>query len=120
MPFEQFIINLAKDKHYFATKFGESNWLDFEGTIKAWKKEVLESRRNDYIPAVDARLIWREIFEIEHEDTNLANALYKYNLLGFFDGMPPTNTGISPDFNQFFETAFLPFVEYLKTEIDNG
>jgi hypothetical protein len=118
--FKQFISTL--DIHYTASKFGEDRFTDVEKTLKLWKTEVLERRKEEDISRQDARVIYDQIKELEEncDSSSLVSACQHMDeLLDFFDYCPDFTTCISPTFQAFWDKIFVPFKNHLKEEIES-
>jgi hypothetical protein len=119
-PFKEFFASL--DIHYAAGKFGCSNVLDFEETIKEWKRLVLSERREDSLTKEEAFDIWQEIKEIENDHPDLSGLEYmlcsRHNLMRFMDGMPHIGKKLDPSFVFFWENIRPHLLEAWKEETE--
>jgi hypothetical protein len=117
--FKEFLIHLNID--YAADKFGQDKWFDEAATIKQFKREVIEYRRNDSITSEIARKIWNEIKELEeigpYENEFSISISQCDELMRFNDYCPHLIRVISPLFRRFWNEIWPVFIEELKKEI---
>jgi hypothetical protein len=119
--FKAFLTKL--DIHYTAGKFGVGRFFDFQKTINLWKSEIIRNRKDETLSAKQSRTLFDEIKNVESEApvTEIVFQQYVYNnaveYLKFTDYMPETVTGISPQFQKFWDTAWQAFVAELKREL---
>lgn len=118
--FEKFLIGLRNNMDYVAGKMQADNFFDFEGTINALKSRVLEYRRRDEIEKNKARLIYNEIKSIEDEGYPSRNSFledyYQTENLSRWHYEVETVDTVSPQFRNFWNKAFLPFLDYLQAK----
>ena len=120
--FKQFLIELKTKKEYFAFKMGDNNCFDFEASIVDLKKQVLLNRKNNRLDKLMARLSYNEIVHIERNCPETVEDLYRqYNATKYLIYVSCLNliTRISFEFEEFWQEAFLPFINYLEQEIKN-
>jgi len=117
--FKSFLISLNID--YVAGKFGADKWFDEVATIKQFKREVLEYRKDDSITAEVARKIWNEIIDLEevgsYENEFSMRLFNGEEIMRFYDYCPHLIRDISPLFRRFWNEIWPVFVEELKKEI---
>lgn len=114
--FKQFLIDLTKDIHYTANKFGEARWFDQEATMTGLKSAVEECDEDEEfkellreeLKALDDCTEVNSFFHIAYESDNL----YK-----LWDTGPDIQYGINPAFEAFWEKVWPFFVEELKKEL---
>ena len=113
--FKEFLCGL--DIHYTAKKMGQANYFDFDATIKAWKREVIEAREGWAIDAKEARELYDQIKVMEFDGTSLEEVkgtLWREEkLLDFFHSMPTIITDIEPAFKNFWERICYPCWDFL-------
>jgi hypothetical protein len=108
---------------YAASKFGESQWFDFDETIKSYKQGIIELRRYEHFTAEHAREIYDEIKELAEESSYHLNDFQmqiqgKENLMKHFNWCPDVRHDISPQFKKFWKMIWGVFLEELKQEIN--
>lgn len=64
--FKHFILELVKDKHYFMNKIASCDYYCAEETEEAWKKQIIEDRRDRELSKKEARELWNEIIEFDY------------------------------------------------------
>ena len=62
--FKHFILELARDSHYFLKKVSDRSYFDADETEKLWKQKVIEYRKDDYITKERARELWDDIEDL--------------------------------------------------------
>jgi hypothetical protein len=120
MPFKEFLTSL--NLHYVASKFREDDYINVEKTVKAWKKSVIEQRRDDVIDSDQARLVYDEIKEIEYcSASDFVSAVHSQkDLLEFLEYGLDIIKEISPRFKTFWDKIIVPFKQHLKAEIESA
>ncbi len=120
--FKQFLITLKNKKEEVAYQLREEDWFDYKATIINLKKQVINDRRNNLIDEVMVGRIYNEILEIENNCSGTIEDFYKqygatYYLHVVYDS--DFIKTISPEFEMFWQEAFLPFIQYLEQEVEN-
>jgi hypothetical protein len=121
MPFKEFLISLGKD--YLAGKFGEDNYFDYNRTIRQYKKDILDYRKDETISAEAARDMWDELENlITYGEREFSVGLWVDcpKLMVFYDNTPTLHRTISPMFELFWNKLWLPFMDELKNEISTS
>lgn len=119
--FKEFLTKI--DIGYFAGKVGEQDWFDQEATHSKIKQDIIESRKDDNISAVDARELWDSVNDMFLDVANkegYCHYAYDNNLLWKFYQEPcafPCITGSSPQFRQFWKEPWQAFIKRLKEEL---
>lgn len=119
-PFKQFLTQLGID--YVAGKFGEAKWLDLDATIKSYKGQVIEYRRDGSMSSSIARALFDEIKDLEEEYPNDESSFCvamnnKEQLMKWFDYCPSPVHSISPQFRKFWEHVWPVFKTELLNEV---
>lgn len=118
-PFKQFLLSL--NMSYMADKFGADKHFDPDATIRAFKEQVIEYRRQENITAENARTIYKEIILLTHcvFENDFIRVLSDCDeLMLFFDYMPPIQRDYHPLFKRFWEDCWPAFCEQLKRETE--
>lgn len=117
--FKEFLTRL--DIFYTAGKFGCSNWFDINKTIEVLTEAINERFEQEDIDADKRDSLLAEVEKLsgcgQHEYWSLMS--YDLEELGsFFEPCEiPNETGITPQFRQFWNEAWAVFIEQLKSEI---
>lgn len=64
--FKHFILELVRDKSYFLGKVADDNYYYEEKTEKAWKEEIIRSRKEGELDRDQARELWNEIIDFDY------------------------------------------------------
>lgn len=118
-PFIEFLIGL--NINYAAGKFGCDRHFDLDSTVKLWKKEIIDARKDNNVDSEYARVLFNEVLRFESEQPNKSFAehmMWTSELLEFFNHSPDFHTTISPAFLNFWKRIWIPFTEHLQSEIN--
>ena len=121
MPFKDFLIGLRNNIHYMADKMNADNWFDFDATIVNYKETILRFRREEQFDAELLRKAYDELKAMKDElctdKQHFSVLFYNSQYLNEIFEHPETIESISPQFQNFWKKAFLPFIEHLQSEI---
>jgi hypothetical protein len=115
--FKQFLCDIGMD--YAADKFGADRRFDHAGTIRAYKENVLASRRCSMSKEL-ARELWNEIKDLEDETDKIGFHMLLWNskeLMRYYDGTPELCESVSPHFRRFWKECWPLFTAELKREL---
>jgi hypothetical protein len=103
---------------YAADKFDQDRWFDADATVKGFKQTILESRRFQSIDRKFAKECWDAVKDLAYYDKDEFYTLLgdERDLMRLFDGCPPIEYDISPQFKRFWTEAWLVMMKHFQTE----
>lgn len=128
--FKHFILDLAKDTHYFLKKVGEGNYFYQKETKEAWKKQIILDRRGKEFESIgltkeEARTLWNIVDGIDYNSAEgCQRQLYDNNIVWekycepwyYFEPV----VGYSPNERYFAKEVMPIFAEIIKKEVENN
>ena len=122
--FKHFILELARDSHYFLKKVSECSYFDADATEKLWKSKVIEYRKDYTLSKERARELWDNIVDLFSgicDKTYIEIKVYESDM---FEGIeePWYDFELINDYPhgaKHFANVIMPeFAKIIKTEID--
>lgn len=117
--FKKFLIKINKE--YLADKFNEDRHFDLIGTIKEYKNQIIDYRRNEGLDGETARKMWDEL-DLMHgmgSKHEFIDGMYQSeNLCKLFDTGPDYIECISPRFQKFWDQIWPCFINELNKELE--
>lgn len=118
-PFKPFLTRL--NMNYAAEKFGEGHWLDIDATLKTFRKDIREYKKEDKAWRTGNAAKLLECVKLLEDDRQLEfmDALHHdcTRLVDFYNFDPPLTHTVSPRFKRFWKELWPIFVKQLKKEI---
>lgn len=122
MGFKAFIISLKNNMHYFASKVDADNFFDLDQNITALKLSVIEYRRDESIDDQKARHLFEDLNRLQQEGftrkVDFEYAYYETEHLSRWRHELDVITVVSPQFKNFWNKVYLPFVQHLESEVN--
>ncbi|TGE29766.1 hypothetical protein [Hymenobacter metallicola] len=117
--FKAFLEGISHD--YAASKFGAERWINVKATVKQYKQDLIEARREEALTQDEARQIYDEITELEHESNNsIVAAIQATTHLESFlydtSGIPELSYEDNPHFRHFWEELWPVLLAEFKKE----
>lgn len=127
--FKHFILELAKDPHYFLSKVSKGDYFYADKTREEWKKRIIFDRRGKDFESIEltqeeARELWNIIDSIDYYSAEgCQRELYDNKIVwekycepwDYFE----TVVGYSPSEKYFAKEVMPLFAEILKKELKN-
>lgn len=118
MPFKKFLGKIGIE--YAASKFRQDSWFDHEGTMKRFREDAAQSRREGSLSREKFKEIRRELkwLEDEHHESGFNLALAQCPaIMRYYDHIPDFRYTITPQFRYFWKTVWpLLLAEFEKEE----
>lgn len=119
-PFRKALMGMGID--YVAGKFGEDEYLMFDETMKWYRENILQARKEERLTAKESRLMFDELKDVEEvscDDLKDFKYYMYYNcpaLMKYYNYDVHAITGTSPRFKKFWESCWKVLMEEFRKE----